>query len=310
MTIRDLQRVDLNLLVTFDVLMTERSVTRAAARMQLGQPAMSASLARLRRLFDDPLLVREGRTLVPTPVAESLIVPVRQALVLLEAALNQGSSFDATTEKRTFTILASDYVLVVLLRPLLANLRREAPDVRIVVRALTDDYADLLRRGLFDLFIAPRELERSGVRMDSEDLFDDRLVCAVDAGNTEVGAVITEEQFLRLPYVGYQGEALPTSAQQQLHAMGIDRSVDVATQSFVATTLLLRDTPFFTIIHERLALSLGAQSGIRILAPPVEFAPLTEAMYWAPRHTDSPAHRWLRQRVRESAAELRNHQPE
>ncbi|CRK49783.1 Nodulation protein D 1 [Rhodococcus sp. RD6.2] len=307
MTSRDLQSVDLNLMVAFDALMSERSVTRAAERMQVGQPAMSASLARLRKLFDDPLLVREGRTLVPTPVAESLIGPIQQSLALMENALGQRRAFDPTREHRTFTIVASDYVLLVFLRPLLAHLRREAPAVSIHVRPVTEDYAEFLQRGRFDLLIAPRELQPSGVPLNSEDLFGDRLVCAVDSENTEVGDALTAEEFLTLPYLGYEGHAVQTVARLQMRAMGMDRPVDVSTQSFSAASLFLRDTPFFTVISERLAYCLAPQARIRLVEPPMTFAPLTETMFWSARHDDNPSHRWLRQRMRD-AAEALNYQ--
>ncbi|WP_082789322.1 LysR family transcriptional regulator [Tsukamurella pseudospumae] len=304
-TERDLQRVDLNLLVAFDVLMSERSVTRAAARMQLGQPAMSAALARLRRLFDDRLLVREGRTLVPTPVAESLIGPVRQALALMESALGQRSGFDPAKDERTFTILTSDYFLVLLLRPLLAALRREAPGVRIHARQVDADYADVLRQGLFDLCIVPRESQRSEVTLRSEDLFTDRVMCAVDSANPEVGDRLTLEQFQTLPYVAFSGgPALETTAQRQLRALGIDRPIDVSAHGFVSALIMLRDTPMFTLVHEHLGISLTEQARLRLLEPPVALDPITATMYWLPRQDESPAHQWLRRQFRESAAAL------
>ncbi|MFI5622857.1 LysR family transcriptional regulator [Nocardioides sp. NPDC051685] len=301
----ELQKTDLNLLVAFDALMAERNVTRAAERMHVGQPAMSASLARLRKLFNDPLLVREGRALVPTPVAESLVTPVRQALSIVEGALGTRTSFDPAEESRTFTILASDYVLVVMLRELLNTLRKEAPGVRINVRPIGADYVDQLRRGLIDLFIVPRELERSGVRLLSEDLFTDRLVCAVDADNEVVGESMTMHQFESLPYLAFVGDEMTTAAQSQLRAQGVDRPIDVATQSFVVAPLLLRGSSFFSVIHERLGRTLGRQNGLRLLESPVPFTPITEAMFWAVRHADSPAHQWLRDRLREAAAALR-----
>jgi DNA-binding transcriptional LysR family regulator len=301
----ELQKVDLNLLVAFDALMAERNVTRAAERMHVGQPAMSASLARLRKLFNDPLLVREGRALVPTPVAESLVAPVRQALTIVEGALGSRRSFEPAEESRTFTILASDYVLVVMLRELLNTLRKEAPNVRINVRPIAADYPDQLRRGLVDLFIVPRELEGSGVRLLSEDLFSDRLVCAVDADNEVVGESMTMRQFESLPYLAFAGGELTSAAQRQLRAQGMERPIDVATQSFVVAPLLLRGTPFFTVIHERLGRVLGPQNGLRLLESPVPFTPITEAMFWAVRHADSPAHRWLRDRLRKAAAALK-----
>lgn len=301
---RDLQRVDLNLLVSFDALMAERNVTRAAERMMVGQSAMSASLARLRKLFNDPLLVREGRVLVPTPVAESLTGQVRQALSMMEAALGSRRAFDPAVDAHTFTIMASDYVLVVLLRSLLGELRREAPNVRFNVRPISGDYDSQLRRGLIDLFVVPREVERSGVPLHAEDLFVDRLLCAVDRANTEVGETITIEQFERLPYLAYDGGPLPSAAQRQLRERGIERGIDVTTQSFVVAPLLVPGTPFLTLVYERLVRSLGADDRLRLLEPPFALTPITEAMFWSPRLEDSPAHRWLRARVRQAADSL------
>lgn len=301
---RDLQRVDLNLLVAFDALMAERSVTRAAERMAVGQPAMSASLARLRKLFDDPLLVRDGRAFVPTPVAESLIGPIRQSLSIMEGALGRRRAFDATVDQQTFTLLASDYVLLVLLRSLLSELAAEAPNVRINVRPISGDYADQLRRGQIDLFIVPREIERSGALLHSEDVFRDRFVCAIDVDHPEIGEAISREQFEALPYLSYDGGPLPSAAQLQLRARGVERVIDVTTQSFVVAPLMLRGTRFLTLVHERLGRSLAAQAQIRLLEPPVELTPITEAMFWSPRHQDSPAHRWLRERIRQAAASL------
>lgn len=110
-----LQRLDLNLLLAFDVLIEECNVTRAAERLNVGQPAMSASLAKLRKILDDPLLVREGRQLRPTPVALELVSSVREGLDLIGGAVDSRQSFDPATGRRTFTIMASDYVLVLFL---------------------------------------------------------------------------------------------------------------------------------------------------------------------------------------------------
>jgi DNA-binding transcriptional LysR family regulator len=126
------RRLDLNLLLAFEALMAERSVTRAAERMSVGQPAMSASLARLRTFFGDPLLVRDGRSLVPTPRALELTASFEEALDLIDSALRTSHSFDPRTAHRAFTVMASDYVLLLLLGPLVAKLEAEAPNLRLI----------------------------------------------------------------------------------------------------------------------------------------------------------------------------------
>jgi hypothetical protein len=127
--IMDLAGVDLNLLVAFDALMEERSVTRAASRLSLSQPGMSNTLARLRKLFGDPLLVREGLTLIPTPRADALRQPVRDALAIIGEALAQRTGFDPAQDRATWTVSCSDYSLLMLIGPLVRRLAAEAPGV-------------------------------------------------------------------------------------------------------------------------------------------------------------------------------------
>ncbi len=301
---RDLQRIDLNLLVAFDALVTEQSVTRAAERMHVGQPAMSASLARLRKLFDDPLLVRVGRRSDLTPVAESLAGPVRQAIMLLEGVVGRRRSFDPHLDGQTFTVLASDYVLLVLLRSMLQDIEADAPAVRVNVRPIGGDYADQMRRGQADLFILPREIEQSGGEFRSEDLFQDRLICAVDVDHPSVGDVISLQQFKQLPYLAYDGGQLQSAAQHQIRALAVERSIEVTTQSFVVAPLMLRGTSFLTLVYERLGRTLASQARIKLLEAPIDLHPITEAMFWGPHLDADPAHRWLRERIAHAALSL------
>src|ERR1035438_738566 len=127
----DLNRVDLNLLVAFDALMSEGSVTRAAERLYIGQSAMSSTLARLRKLLDDPVLVREGRQMVPTPLAVSLITPVREVLDRVESLLSPGREFDPARAERTFTVVGSDYTSLTFVNPASERLSAAAPGVKI-----------------------------------------------------------------------------------------------------------------------------------------------------------------------------------
>src|ERR1041384_2191373 len=127
----NIQTIDLNLMVAFEALMEERNVTRAAKRIGLSQPAMSNALARLRRTFDDPLLMRTAEGMTPTPVGQSLIVPVRAALAQLREALEEKAIFDPTASARTFHVLTSDYAEITLLAPLLRELRQTTDAVKL-----------------------------------------------------------------------------------------------------------------------------------------------------------------------------------
>jgi DNA-binding transcriptional LysR family regulator len=299
-----LRRLDLNLLLAFDALIAECNVTRAAERMSVGQPAMSASLARLRKCFGDPLLVREGRSLVPTTLALALIDPIREALDTIESTLGAGSRFEPRTDHRTFTLMASDYVVLLLLGRLLTELDVAAPNLRFTVRPITGDFAEQVHRSQVDLLILPEELAPSGMHAHSARLFTDRLMCAVDRKHPEVGDRMTKEQFCTLPFVSYDGTPLQTISELRFRELGIERPIEIRTQSFVIQPLMLPGGRFMVLLHERLGEYFAERVGIRLVDPPFAIRPMSEAMFWSPRADGDPAHRWLRAHVLQAAASL------
>jgi DNA-binding transcriptional LysR family regulator len=299
----DLRRVDLNLLVAFDVLLEERSVTRAAKRLFVGQSSVSATLSRLRRLFHDPILVRHGRQLVATPVAEGLVASIRAALAEIESTLAKRGCFDPTSDHRTFSIVASDYVTLVFLQPLLRFLSTEAPNVRLRILPAFDDFADQLHRSDIDLLIIPREVFGAHTEFAHELLFRDRYVCAVDADHPEVGSKITLEQFCRLPYLATSTGHMPSLAEIQLDKLGIVRQTEI-TAGFTLAHFLLRGTRLISLVHERLGRILQRELNLRLLEPPITLDPFHELMIWMPRNSDDPGHRWLRQRMHSLALEM------
>ena len=303
---RQLHRLDLNLLLAFDALIAERNVTRAAERMSVGQPAMSASLARLRKFFDDPLLVRQGRVLVPTARALDLIEPIREALDTIESTLRASREFDPRTHHRTFTVMASDYVLLLLLGRLLAELEVEAPHLRFTVRPIAADFAEQIHSSRLDLLIFPEELAPEDMQAHSERLFTDRLVCAVDRNHPEVGERLTEQQFCTLPLVAFDGNPLQTVHELRFRQLGLVRPVEIRTQSFVIQPLMLPGSRLMALVHERLGRYFAETVGIRLVDPPIPIAPMSEAMFWSPRTDTDPAHRWLRGRVQRAAAALQD----
>src|SRR5437763_3899178 len=174
----ELAGVDLNLLVALNALLDERSVTRAAGRVGLSQPGMSNTLARLRKLFGDPLLVREGLTLVPTPRADALRQPVADALGLIQHALDERPAFSPATDRAAFTVSCSDYSVLMLIGPLARRLAAAAPGVTIQVLPRARDAVRLLRDGDADLVIEPAEIMPE-VALPARRLFADRWLCCV-----------------------------------------------------------------------------------------------------------------------------------
>ncbi len=303
----DLRRIDLNLLVAFDALMAERSVTRAAQRLSIGQSAMSSTLARLRRLFDDPILIREGRGLMATPLAEALAEPVAELLAGIEGLLSHRDTFDPATAQRTFSIIASDYVTMTFLQPLIAALATEAPGIRLRISPTSDDAPDRLRRNLTDLLVIPREAFTEHARFPHHVLIRDRYLVAVDKDHPEVRDHITLEQFSRLPYLATASGQRPSLQEMQLDFLGIPRNTEI-TAEFGLAPFLLAGTQLVTLIHEALARRVGDAAGIRVFDPPIPgFRPITEIMAWTSRTEGDAGNKWLRQRLIDLTVE--NHGP-
>ncbi len=293
-----LRCMDLNLILPLDALLEERHVTRAAETVGIGQSAMSAALSRLRKLFDDPLLVRSGRVLELTPMGQALVEPVRTVLMSLEHLVAVEPHFDPSADARSFTVVASDYVTLILLRPLLARLYQEAPHVAVNAIPVSSATAAGLERGQVDLVIMPAEIIPPGLAdFPHRPLFDDRYVVAVWNQHREVGDTFEREALERLPYVRYNATAggAPAYVDIQLDNLGVRTNVALSTLSFTLVPSLLPGTALFGFVHERLVRASPARRELRVLESPIPLQPITETMYWHPVFHNDPAHHWLRE---------------
>ncbi len=296
---------DLNLLPALNALLEQRNVTRAAEQVSIGQPAMSAALARLRRHFDDPLLVREGRVYHLSAFAESLLESVREAMVVLDAATASRRDFTPATDGRTFTIAASDYVALVFLRPLLNELALQAPGVRLRIVPIMADLGDALRRGALDLVLLPAELAGALDGLPRQALFEDRFVLAADRDNAALAAwaehghgsravaPIDLDLLATLPFVAVTGPMTSLLALR-LRELGVELRIDVSTEAFVIAPMLVQGTPLVCLVQERLGRLVEEHAQLRLHQAPAALGGLVETMFWGPRRTDDPAHRWLR----------------
>jgi DNA-binding transcriptional LysR family regulator len=228
----------------------------------------------------------------------------QEALDLIDSALRASRDFHPQTTRRTFTVMASDYVLLLLLGPLIAELEAKAPNLSLTIRPVAADYAEQIDRSRVELLILPEEAAANELQARSARLFSDRLVCAVDAAHPEVGERLTEEQFRTLPLVTYRGTVMEPMIEHRFRQLGIDRATAIATQSIVIQPLVLVGTRMMALVPERLGRYFAGQAGIRMLDPPWSLEPLHLAMFWTPRADHDPAHRWLRERVLRAAAAL------
>ncbi len=297
---RDLRRIDLNLLVALDALLEEQNVTRAAERLALTQPTVSAMLARLRDLFDDPLFVRAPHGLLPTPRAQALVSPLKEWLAEAHG-LVAGEAFDPATAMLTASISANDYIQLALLVPLVERLRRGAPNVRLAVRSPEVCHGTApFANGAIDLCIATTP-EIPSRDLPARLLYNEQYVCVVRQGHPLAGTRVTLDQFCRFPHVavsttesGFSGPA-----DQALAQIGRQRQVALSVPGFLILPEVLATDDLIAVVPERIV--RGLMSGLRIFAPPVAIPEFNVVALWHQRLHKDPAHRWLRELVAETA---------
>jgi len=291
-----LRGMDLNLLIALDTLLEERSVTRAARRVGLTQPAMSRALGRLRIAFRDELLIRAGRGLTATPRALGLRLPLRRALEQLGAVVAEVPTFDPATARRTFTISTVDYGVAVVLPPLVAHLAVAAPQVDLAVRHQDESVDEDLAAGRIDLVISPRRPSPPGLVWTR--LFFDEQVCLVRRGHPAVGRELSLEQFRALGHVFVTPTGQQTGVvDRSLHRRGLTRRVVLRVPTFLAAPLVVARTDLIATVAGRVARTFAGRFPIRAVPPPVELPRLEVCMAWHERMRHEPGHAWLRRTI-------------
>ena len=299
--------LDLNLIVALRELIGERNVTRAAERLGVTQPAVSASLARLRRHFGDELLVRANGRYELTPLAASLADQVEAVCAGAERLLAANRRFDPATSEREFTFLMADYVVAVLGRPLVSAVQAAAPraglHLRLVRESLTNEYGDLIR--FLDGMVAPSRILVTATHTRSDPLFEDRWIGVAAAGNRllpagEVGLEDLTRCSWVAPYHQQGSSGVPVS--RQLRLLGIDPHVAVRVESYLSVPSLVAGSDHVALLQERLACRFAEPLGLRLFDVPGELEPIVEALWWHERYEGDPAHAWLRDVFLEVAA--------
>lgn len=296
-----LTNLDLNLLAVLEALLNERSVTRAAQRLGRSQPAISASLARLRRHFDDQLLIRSGNGYELTPLAAQLVEPVEVAISTTRRVFSAQPHFDPDKSEREFVVLMSDYSLAVLGEPLARLTERHAPKVRLHIQQTNTDIVDDVHETLrtADALVLPHGFITD---LPYTDLYTDDWVCLVSSDNAEVGDELAVHQLTELPWViTYHRPTAYTAATRQMRAQGIEPHISMITESFVTLPLLIAETNRIALIQRKLADQFRHLPGLRALECPFQPDPLVEALWWHPMNTPNPAHRWLREIMTEAS---------
>ncbi|MFV3126941.1 LysR family transcriptional regulator [Niveispirillum sp. KHB5.9] len=297
------QKLDLNLLVVLDVLLEERSVSRAAHRLNLSQSAVSGNLARLREFFDDDILAQIGRSMVPTPLAESLAVPVRDILMQIQSTIETKPSFDPATATRTIRMHASDYVTEVLLARVIREARRLAPGIKVEIDGMDDLVLERLSRGQVDFLVTPDNFTHPD--HPKEMLFTDTHVVVTWKDNTKLGDTISFEQYMEMGHVlvRFGMKRAPSFDQWFLDRYGYSRNAELFVADFTTVPNMLIGTDLVATMHERLARLYVDRLPLRILPLPIEFPVLTEMVQWHRHFQRDPALVWFRGLMRRCAAE-------
>lgn len=302
----NLSRLDLNLLVAFDALMAERSVTRAAARVGLGQSAMSHALSRLRTTFADEILTRAPDGMRPTPRAIELIEPVRQALAQIEALVAPPAAFDPATADRGFSLGLPDSTEVLLVPRLVAHLRAVAPGVRLLIH--TVDRIRILQdldSGRVDLGIGV--FEDGQTHHKRRVLHRDNYLCMFNPELVGVAPPISLEDYVRLPHVLTSlVESAHGVVDDALAAIGLKRTIALTSPRFTAVPFVVRAAPVIATMHSRVALFFADAMGLAVSPAPIALPDIAISMLWHSSHDSDPAHRWLRETIRA----LRSEEPQ
>lgn len=302
-----LNRLDLNLLVSLDALLTEKNVTKAGKRLYLSQPAMSGALQRLREYFDDELLVRVGRNMELTPRAQYLAEPVRDILLRIQETLDSQPEFDPSDSSREFSVIMSDYVAFAVMPAVNRILAKQAPGITLHIDERLTEAPQLLSVRETDLVILPPDVVRFDTDLTTvEPLLTDNWVCAVWEDNPQVGAEMSLETYLESPHIllrSHAGVRATTVEELRLQALGLG-PVEVAhtAPGFAYMLFLLPGTSSIAMVQERLAFEFSRILPIKYVKPPIPIPPVELQMYYIQRTAFDPAHLWLRQLFLAAAA--------
>lgn len=288
--------LDLNLLIALDALLAERSVTKAAERLGRSQPALSASLKRLRRQFRDDLLTRVGNSYELTPLAAQLHGRLSLVLSDIDRVFGMRARFEPEHSDREFVVVTSDYGLSVLGAELARIVASEAPSLRLRFIPVSERFVEAAHEALraVDGMLLPHGFLRGLPHLD---VYRDRYVCLVDHDHPSAGG-LSEADLARYPWVlAFHRPSANLPAVRQLQMMGIQMEVAVALDTFLAIPEFIVGTDRIAMMQEKLAHRVVSSGEVKIVPCPVELMPLVEAFWWHPTVERDPGHIWFRSLV-------------
>jgi len=295
-------RLDLNLLVALDALLTERSVSLAADRLCLSQSATSSALGRLREYFGDDLLVLKGRSMILTARAEELIDPVRTVLEQIRTTVAVAPPFDPATADRVIRVMASDYSTEVLLASVLAALAKEAPSIRFEIHPMHDSPIEAIERGYIDLLLTIDY----AISADhpSQLLFEDDYVVVGDRANPAMALPMTRELYFELGHVTARfGKArVPAFEDWFVRRQKNQRRIEVVAPTFLSLPSLIVGTERIATMHRRMAEIYARSMPLVMREIPFAIPPIRETIQWNIANSNDRALRWFVERLQSAAS--------
>jgi LysR family transcriptional regulator, nod-box dependent transcriptional activator len=298
------KKLDLNLLVALDALLTEKNVTRAGERVFLSQSTMSNALSRLRQYFDDELLVQVGGRMELTPRAVLLQEAARDVLVRIDTTIAAKPAFDPTESEREFTLFVSDYSMQMLMPGVLALASAQGSGVRFNLQPQVSNPHRHLERGEADLLIIPQTFCSPDHPVDL--LYEDQFVCVVWRDSALAQGELTQERYLEARHATMRppGGNLPVFDTWLVNDHGVSREIGMATYSFGVIPYLVVGTDLIGTVHARLARRLQPVLPIEIRPVPLPMRAFKQAMQWHKYMTRDPGLVWLRDLLKEAAVRM------
>jgi DNA-binding transcriptional LysR family regulator len=288
--------IDIRLLSVFDEIYKTRSVTAAASALDLGQPAVSVALGKLRQQFGDPLFVRTSKGMEPTPFGDGLVRPVRAALESLDQVMGHRNRFEPASSARTFRICMTDISQLVLLPKLWETLRQQAPNIHIEILPLTTDIAKLLESGEADLALGFMPQLEAGFYQNL--LFNQTFVCMVSAHHPRIRDELTLQHFATEDHavISSSGSA-PLLIDQEIARLGLKRRITLKIPNFIGAALVVEHTDLIITIPERLGQVLHGRGALRTFPVPFQLPQYEVKQHWHERYHNDPGTRWLRRLI-------------
>jgi len=299
-----ISRVDLNLFTVFEAIYAEGSITRASVNLNLTQPAISHALNRLRTLFGDPLFERQGHTMAPTPLARSIIGPVRQSLRGFEVTLSEAERFDPASSERTFSLAVRDVLEASLLPPLMAQIEDDAPSVGLnTLQIGRRELESELAAGTLDAAIDILLPLSSDIRQTR--LLTDKTVVLLRKGHPLARKGLDLATYLKLEHILVSSRRRgPGLEDLELSRHGLQRRIRQRCQHYFSACRVVSQTDLALTIPERLARVVNQQFRNQILAMPLEMPSLDIYLYWHANVANDPANQWLRQQIMQVTAAI------